>query len=182
MEHYFVAVQSQRLPATNEKVRVSRVELKRLGLAEFVRCDELLSGCELFQGLPPALLEALLVLGTVRRFTPHATVYGQGDSSRSIFWVVRGEAALQVAAGIQVAEVGRVPRGEVFGECAALGANGALRESSARAREELDAAEFPAEAFLALAEKAPRLLSHLHAVRSRRRAAHDEMLAFLNRW
>ncbi len=86
-----------------------------------------LASCTLFAGLPE---DAIALLATTARwqvFAPGETVVREGDASRALYVVARGEVVV-VHAGQEVARVGA---GEVFGEMAFL--SGAPRAATVRA-------------------------------------------------
>lgn len=161
---------------------VTRVELKRLALADLCAGDELLRGSPLLRALPPEALAPLLAAAVVRRVAPDGRVFRQGEAGRSLYFVLAGEARLLTEQDGLTVELGVVRKGELFGEGGlATGARtrGVTATASAAA---LDVAELPAEAVEAASSRAPAVGSLLRALHAERHSAQAEMSAFLGRW
>ena len=105
---------------------------------------EALERCPLFAGLPESGLR--LLAGTARwhEFAPGEAVVREGEASRAMFVVARGEAAVERSG----AAIARVGAGEVFGEMAFM--SGAPRAATVRAGSALTVVEIDSQALGAL--------------------------------
>ena len=159
---------------------VTRVELKRADIGELVMGDDLLRTAPVVKAMGERARE-VIKLGVGRRYPDKVPVFKQADAGDSLFLVLRGEARLFAASGQDTVEVGAAVKGEVFGEDEILGSGGA-RSLSAIAAGDLDVVELPRQALVDCGRERPALWKVLRELLERRRAARDEIAAFLNRW
>jgi CRP-like cAMP-binding protein len=163
---------------------VTKVELRRATLAEICRADEQLRRCELFQALSRQECERLIGASVALRFPDRAPVYRQGDGGQSMFLVLRGEVRLVSeggGAGAQSVEFAVARKGDTFGEAELVGAS-TVRSCSALAVGEVDVMELPPAPLMEVGRANARLVSLVQEVHGRRRAASQELTAFLSRW
>lgn len=160
---------------------ITRLELKRVEVAELVKEDRVLSGCSLLQSLGDEDRARLLALAIGRRFSDGKAIYQTGDAGDSLFLVLQGDVRLQELKGSDRVELGLVHRGDFFGEAEVLGTTGA-RGGGAVAVGEVAVVELSKKLLQDLARKNPRLMSLLADVRDGRKSKGDEMEDFLKRW
>jgi len=159
---------------------VVKVELKRLGLQDFVNTDDLLAKSPLFQYLDERGRETLLAGGTPRRFAAAAPIFIEASDGDSLFLVLRGDVSLSHGRVEGAIEVGSVRRGEYFGET--YGREAGKRRYNAVASTEADVAEFPRELVAKLGDKYPLFGAALRETSQARDQAGSELDDFLNRW
>jgi CRP-like cAMP-binding protein len=147
-------------------------------LIDLVLGDEVLRGSALIKALGENAARSALKLGIGRRYPDKVTIFRQSDAGDSLYLVLRGEARLFATTGKDIVELGSAAKGDVFGEAEILGSTGA-RDSSAIASGNLDVVELPRKS---LVDTEPAVRVYLEQLQSKRRAAVDEMAAFLNRW
>jgi small-conductance mechanosensitive channel/CRP-like cAMP-binding protein len=129
-----------------------------------------LSRCALFAGLPETALVALAGASHPLVFAPGEAVVREGEASRALYVVTRGEAS--VWRGDQV--VGSVGTGEVFGEMAFL--SGESRSATVRAAGHLEVVEVDSAALRVLLAEHGELAEELAqrmVARQQALAAHD---------
>ena len=166
-------------PMTDERQKpVVKVELKRLGLREFIQTDDLLAKSPLFEHLDETGREQLLANGTPRRYPAGTVVYTEGAPGDSLFLVLRGDVMLSSAK--HSVEIGSVRQGEYFGETEAL--RGGARTCTAMAVGESDVAEFPRVFLAGLFTRYPLFRAALDETGKARAQADTELADFLNRW
>lgn len=149
---------------------VVRVELKRANAAEVVNSDDELRELPLVKALTAKVLEQ----GVLRRFSPQAVLWQQGDEGRSLMLVVAGSARVLARRDKDNAELATARKGDVLGESEVLG--GVRRKYSVVALQQLDVVE------LSQVTMSPELNALLLNVQSTRNKALDDMSDFLNRW
>jgi small-conductance mechanosensitive channel/CRP-like cAMP-binding protein len=103
-----------------------------------------LARCVLFTGLPEDAVELLASTAHWQVYAPGEAVVREGEASRALYVVARGEAVVVHGAK----EIARVGEGEVFGEMAFL--SGAPRSATVRASGELAVVEVDSEALRSL--------------------------------
>lgn len=172
--------------AESGKTAVTRVELKRLSLVEYVRNDPRLRDSALLKALPLNVVPVLLDRGRLHRFAPRQTVFEQGDAGGSLFWVVRGEARLTLHTGGTRADLDPIRPGDAFGEAEALEAASEARPRgrsyTAQAVTDFEVAEFSKELMVRLLARAPEVRTYLAQVHAKREGNRTELAAFVNRW
>lgn len=159
----------------------TKVELKRVGIAEWIQTEQKLRNSELLRVLDDSCLEELLAAAVPRRFSPRSNVFDVGDSGTSLFLLLRGEVRQVVRVEAEPVEVAHVKPGEFFGEDVILNP-GASRQSTAVALGEVDLAEFPRPQLERALAQQPMLKTELQRVHRLRQSAQAEMLAFIGRW
>ena len=159
---------------------VTRVELKRADIGEMVMSDELLRSAPVVRAMGEGA-KALIKAGLGRRYPDKVPVFRQAETGDSLFLVLKGEARLFAVSGEDTVEVGSAGKGEVFGEDEILNGKG-VRSLSAIAAGELHAVELPYRAVFDCGRERPNLNLYLKELHARRRAARDEIAAFLDRW
>ncbi|MFN0061274.1 MAG: Crp/Fnr family transcriptional regulator [Myxococcaceae bacterium] len=160
---------------------VTKLELKRVKLVEFVDNSPMLKSSPLLLALSAEERRELLSHAMTRRFSPRANVFEVGDSGASMFLVLRGEARLSVCVEEEAVQVGASSVGEFFGEEVIL-EPGSARDVAAQAVGELDLAEFSRAQLESAARRSPALMEELRRARARRHAARSEMVDFVGRW
>ena len=160
--------------------QVTKLALKRAEVGDLVMADEALRAAPFIKALG-AKHQDLLLHGTARRYPHNAVLFQQGDSGASLFFVLKGEVRLSARKGPDSVELGTATRGEVFGEAEILSGE-TLRTSFAVAQTDVDAAEFPREAFLESGRLLHELATFLGPIKAARQTALLEMTDFLNRW
>ena len=105
---------------------------------------EALERCNLFGGLPESALKLLAGTARWQEFAPGEAVVSEGDASRALFVVARGEAVVERGGN----DIARVGEGEVFGEMAFL--SGESRTATVRAGSALAVVEVDSQALGAL--------------------------------
>ncbi len=105
---------------------------------------EALERCNLFAGLPESALKLLAGTARWQEFAPGESVVREGDASRAMFVIARGDAVVERAGK----EIARVGTGGVFGEMAFL--TGAPRAATVRAGSPLAVVEIDSHALGAL--------------------------------
>ncbi|MFO0597058.1 MAG: cyclic nucleotide-binding domain-containing protein [Myxococcaceae bacterium] len=161
---------------SEESKSISKVDLKRLDLAEVVMKDPVIAAAPIVKLLGRAPFSQ----SRLRRFSDKAVLMQQHDPGDSLFLVMAGEVRLLARKDKDTAELGTVHRGEVLGEGEAM--HGGNRRCSAVAQGQVDVVEIPRSALLqggALSPAMSKLLADVHAQRTK---ALDEMHDFLNRW
>ena len=126
-----------------------------------------LASCTLFAGLAEDAVALLAATARRQVFAPGEAVVREGEASRALYVVARGE-AIVVHAGQEVARVGE---GEVFGEMAFL--SGAPRAATVRAGAALSVVEVDSRALGALLVERRELAEEL----ANRMAARQQELA-----
>ena len=97
------------------------------------------------------------------------TIVRQGESGRSLFVVVRGEASVRLAG--TDGEVARLRNGDVFGEMSLL--TGEPRTATVSAVDDCDLVEIDAEGFRAVVMANPSVLERVTTVTAARREELD---------
>ena len=120
-------------------VASTRAEADPLGMSRAA-----LARCALFAGLPGGAIAALAGSSHWQEYVPGEVVVREGEDSRALYVVARGEAAVEHG-GTEIASIGQ---GEVFGEMAFL--SGAPRTATVRARRALGVVEVDSRALAAL--------------------------------
>jgi small-conductance mechanosensitive channel/CRP-like cAMP-binding protein len=128
-----------------------------------------LSAVALFSGLAAGERTALLAVAKPVQYAAGETIVRQGESGRSLFVVVRGEASVRLA-GTQ-GEVARLRSGDVFGEMSLL--TGEPRTATVSAVEDCDLVEIDAEGFRSVVMANPSVLEHVTTVTAARREELD---------
>lgn len=164
------------MPEGTSSTRISRVNLQRLRLSQFVSRTERLQRSDFVSLLPTAAAEAVLDRAHLRRFGEGAVVFRQGDAGTSLFFVLRGEVQLSTD-GVQIATC---HPGDVFGEPELL--RPAPRSLTAHAVGDLEVAEVERGWLIELGEAVKPLGTRLAAIAEERHKARDELDAFLKRW
>jgi len=160
---------------------VTRVELKRVGIADFIQADEQLRDCGLLQDLAPEVAATLLASALGRRFADAGLVFQAQDRGQAVFLVLSGEARVTTVRDGTAVQVALARKGDCFGEDG-LATRQAVRSLTATAVGSLDVAEFPASAVVAAVASSRRTRDYLMGLHERRRALQEEMTDFLNRW
>ncbi|HVN77248.1 MAG TPA: mechanosensitive ion channel family protein [Thermoanaerobaculaceae bacterium] len=111
--------------------------------------------CDLFAGLPESALKLLAGTARWQEFAPGETVVREGEASRAMFVIARGEAVVDRGG----AEIARVGEGEVFGEMAFL--SGEPRAATVRAGTAMSVVEIDTHALRALLFHQSRLAEEL---------------------
>lgn len=163
----------------SDQVPVVKVELKRANAAELIAAKPELSGSAFIKALGPAA-KTLLPNAVMRRFPDKAVLMQQGDSGKSLFFVLAGDVRLFARRDTDSAELGVAHAGEVIGECEVL--SNEARRCSAVAQGQVDVVELQRDALLVGGKVPPNLLTLLEGVKKHRMKALDEMSDFLNRW
>ena len=159
--HAALARAGMEIPLPQRSVRM--VEAKP-GADRVAMGLEALERCDLFGGLPESALKLLAGTARWQEFAPGEAVVREGDASRALFVVARGEAVVE-RGGKDIARVGE---GEVFGEMAFL--SGESRTATVRAGSALAVVEVDSQALGALlfhqnelaAELADRMAARQH--------------------
>jgi small-conductance mechanosensitive channel/CRP-like cAMP-binding protein len=120
-----------------------------------LRAKEALASCQLFAGLPESALEVLAKTAHRHSFAPGEAVVREGEESRALYVVARGEAVVVR----RREEIARIGQGEVFGEMAFL--SGAPRSATVRAAGGLDVVEVDSHAMRALLQEHSELAEEL---------------------
>jgi CRP-like cAMP-binding protein len=124
--------------------RSVRMVVPRTGADHVAAGLEALEHSALFGGLPESALRLLAGTARWQEFAPGESVVREGEASRALFVVARGEAVVERAGK----EIARVEKGEVFGEMAFL--SGAPRAATVRADSALAVIEVDTPALGAL--------------------------------
>ncbi len=169
------------VPGHGDFTPVTRVELRRVDLVDFVLNDPTLRECALVRALGNERAASVLKLGIGRRYPDKVQLFGQGSAGDSLVLVLKGEARLFTRIAAETLEVGTVTKGDVFGEAEVIGDSGE-RSCTALAAGELDVVELPRRALRDAAHAQAPLLDYLTALAKRRQTATDEMASFLKRW
>ncbi|MGD1148913.1 MAG: mechanosensitive ion channel family protein [Thermoanaerobaculaceae bacterium] len=131
---------------------------------------EALEVCDLFAGLPESALKLLAGTARWQEFAPGEAVVREGDASRALFVIARGEAVVERGGK----DIARVCKGQVFGEMAFL--SGEPRTATVRADSALAVVEVDSQALGALlfhqSELAVELADRM-AARQQEMAAHQ---------
>lgn len=164
-----------------ERTPVTRLELKRVGLLEWVKAEDKLQKSPLLHVLGDQARSELLSGAVTRRFAPRTSVFDAGDSGASLFLILRGEVRQVVRAESGSIDVGVLHPGEFFGEDVVL-LPGSSRQCAALAMGDLDVAEFSCAQLAKVGEREPKLLQEIQRIHRLRQEAREEMLAFVGRW
>jgi CRP-like cAMP-binding protein len=163
----------------SDQVPVVKVELKRANAAELIAAKPELSGAPFIKALGAAS-KALVAGGVMRRFQDKAVLMQQGDSGRSLLFVLAGDVRLFARRDTDSVELGVAHSGDVIGECEVL--SNEARRCSAVALGQVDVLELQRDALLVGGKVPPNLSTFLEGVKKHRMKALDEMSDFLNRW
>jgi CRP-like cAMP-binding protein len=158
---------------------VVKVKLERANAAELIAARPELSGAPLIKALGPTA-KTLVASAVLRRFQDKAVLMQQGDSARSLFFVLAGDVRLFARRDTDSVELGVAHPGDVLGEGEVL--SDEARRCSAVALGQVDVLELQREALLVGGKLPPPLASLLEGVKKHRMKALDEMSDFLNRW
>jgi CRP-like cAMP-binding protein len=162
---------------------VIKLELKRANVSELVLTDPTLKAAPLVLALghhAPRFFEH----GVGRRYPSKAALFRAGDSSDSLFFVLKGSVRITAAApgDGEAIELGVAGRGDVAGEAEVLSGQKS-RTESAVADGDVDAVELPRTALLDHSKRLQfQVEVYLKQVHQQRRMALELMKDFLNRW
>ncbi|MBZ5589396.1 MAG: mechanosensitive ion channel family protein [Acidobacteriia bacterium] len=139
--HAALARAGMEIPFPQRSVRMvaGKAEPDRVAMSR-----DALEHSELFTGLPESAVRLLAGTARWQEFAPDEAVVREGEASRALFVVARGEAVVERGGG----EIARVGEGGVFGEMAFL--SGAPRAATVRARTALAVVEVDSHALGAL--------------------------------
>jgi CRP-like cAMP-binding protein len=163
----------------SDQVPVVKVKLERANAAELIAADPRLAGAPLMKALG-APAKALVSGAVMRRFQDKAVLMQQGDSGRTLLFVLAGDVRLFARRDTDSVELGVAHPGDVLGECEVL--SGEARRCSAVALGQVDVLELTYDALLLGGKLPPQLSAMLEGVKKHRMKALDEMSDFLNRW
>jgi small-conductance mechanosensitive channel/CRP-like cAMP-binding protein len=128
-----------------------------------------LASVPLFSPLSPEERNALLAVAKPVQYATGEAIVRQGQAGKSLFVVVRGEAAVTLAG--TSGEVARLRAGDVFGEMSLL--TGEARTATVTAATDCDLVEIDAEGFRSVALANPPVLEHVTSVAAARREGLD---------
>ena len=124
--------------------RSIRMVAEKVGADRVAMSLEALERCDLFAGLPESAVKLLAGTARWQEFAPGEAVVGEGEASRAMFVIARGDAVVERGGK----EIARVAEGDVFGEMAFL--SGAPRAATVRADSALSVVEIDSHALGAL--------------------------------
>jgi small-conductance mechanosensitive channel/CRP-like cAMP-binding protein len=150
------------------QVEMSAEEGSVVAVRSVVSADSLAS-VSLFSPLSPEERTALLAVAKPVRYATGEAIVRQGQAGKSLFVVVRGEAAVTLAG--TSGEVARLRAGDVFGEMSLL--TGEARTATVTAATDCDLVEIDAEGFRTVALANPPVLEHVTSVAAERREGLD---------
>jgi small-conductance mechanosensitive channel/CRP-like cAMP-binding protein len=123
----------------------------------------------LFSALGPEERAALVAVARPVQYAAREAIVRQGQSGKSMFVILRGEAAVTLAG--TDGEVARLRGGDVFGEMSLL--TGEARTATVTAAIDCDVLEIDAEGFRTVVMTNPSVLEHVTSVTAARRVGLD---------
>jgi small-conductance mechanosensitive channel/CRP-like cAMP-binding protein len=150
------------------QVEMSAEEGSVVAVRSAVRADSLAS-VSLFSPLSPEERTALLAVAKPVQYAAGEAIVRQGQTGKSLFVVVRGEASVTLAG--TSGEVARLRGGDVFGEMSLL--TGEARTATVTAATDCDLVEIDAEGFRSVVLANPPVLEQVTSVAALRREGLD---------
>jgi len=150
------------------QVELSAEEGSMAPVSRTVAADTL-ADVALFSALSVSERAALIAVAKPVQYAAGETIVRQGDSGRSLFVVVRGEASVRLAG--TDGEVARLRNGDVFGEMSLL--TGEPRTATVSAVDDCDLVEIDADGFRAVVMANPPVLERVTTVTAARREELD---------
>ncbi len=136
---------------------------------------ELLQSVDLFAGLEPETLSAIVARARYRSYPAQEALFHEGDPGETLYIIVRGEVSIQrVGGGGEVVQIARRGPGDPIGELALI--DGKPRMADAVTAEPCDLLVLDRSGFLTWVEESPRIaLAVIHCLASRIREAADDL-------
>ena len=116
----------------------------------------------MFSALGPDERAALVAVARAVQYAAREAIVRQGQSGKSMFVILRGEASVTLAG--TDGEVARLRGGDVFGEMSLL--TGEARTATVTAATDCDVLEIDAEGFRTVVMTNPSVLEHVTSVTS----------------
>ncbi len=164
------------MPFPHRVVQIHTIDAEHRALAvegQIEKRSRVLRGADFFRVLESGELTRLAEAAYSRRYTAGEVIMRQGDTSRELFVIERGEVAVLLArpGEADAIAVARLGPGSLFGEMALV--TGVQRQATVRAVTACELVEVGPEAMQGVLATSPTLAERLSAVLAERQAALD---------